>query len=156
MSENVGKILELEEKLEDILESNILKTDDKCLKIVDEMSKILKRMDNYELLYILEHGVYIHQVLDVDAYFKKYKIDKKKIKEENTYKEEFRKISRFVEKVQEVSLSDAEYQFICKMCLVDDVAEYLLAKMSNDDIMELSKETDDWNYKLFLFANFKA
>ena len=46
--------------------------------------------------------------------------------------------------------------FICSKCSVDDTAKYLLKNMSNEDIMELSNETGDWNYKLFLFENLKA
>ena len=45
--------------------------------------------------------------------------------------------------------------FICNKCEVDNVASYLLDKMSNEDIMTLSQESDDWNYKLFLFENLK-
>ena len=49
-----------------------------------------------------------------------------------------------------------EEKYYCYKCDVDGVSEYLLKNMENQDIMELSKETDDWNYKLFLFSKFKA
>ena len=120
------------------------------------MSSLLKHLNNDELLYVLNNLVCIHQVIDVDAYFKKYKINKKKLKEENSYKEAFQKLSSFVERIHDASLSEYEYQYICKLCDVDNVSDYLLKNMDNNSIMELSKESDDWNYKLFLFANFKA
>ena len=95
-------------------------------------------------------------MLDVANYFKRYKVNKKKLKEDNTYKEAFKKLNSFVERICDASLSDEEYRFICYKCDVDGVSEYLLKNMENQDIMELSKETDDWNYKLFLFSKFKA
>ena len=50
---------------------------------------------------------------------------------------------------------EEEYMYICNKCDVDNVASYLLTNMSNEDIMALSWESDDWNYKLFLFENLK-
>ena len=45
--------------------------------------------------------------------------------------------------------------YICEKTKVDEVADFLLTNMSNEDIMSLSNETDDWNYKLFLYGNLK-
>ena len=38
---------------------------------------------------------------------------------------------------------------------IDGAEEYLLTNMPNDQIYELSKETNDWIQKLFYFSFFK-
>ena len=155
MSENLKKIIILEEKLDDYLKDGIDTTDVECEKVVLEIADLLSSLSNDELIYLLLNSDSIHQVIDVTAYFKKYIINKKKLKEENSYKEEFKKLSYFVERIREASVCEEEYMYICNKCEVDLVSDYLLSNMKNEDIMELSKESDDWNYKLFLFGNFK-
>ena len=70
-------------------------------------------------------------------------------------KEAFKKLSYFVERIREASVCEEEYMYICEKTKVDEVADFLLTNMSNEDIMSLSNETDDWNYKLFLYGNLK-
>lgn len=155
MSENLRKIINLEEKLGLLLEDGIDTTNVKCESIVFSISNLLKKASNDDLIYLLLNGDYIHTVIDITAYFKKYKINKKKIKEENLYKESFKKLSLFVERIRSASICEEEYMYICSRCDVDNVSSYLLTNMKNEDIMSLSQESDDWNYKLFLFENLK-
>ena len=155
MSENLRKIIDLESKLGLLLEDGIDTTDTKCESLVLSISNLLKKISNDDLIYLLLNGDYIHTVIDVTAYFKKYKINKKKIKEENLYKESFKKLSLFVERIRSASVCEEEYMYICNRCDVDNIASYLLTNMKNEDIMALSQESDDWNYKLFLFENLK-
>lgn len=155
MSENLKKIIDLEEELANFLEKEIDANDTNCENIILKISKLLEKINNEELIYILLNMEYIHRVINVSAYFKKYKINKKKIKEENSYKEAFKKLGLFVERIRECSICEEEYMYICNKCDVDNVANYLLNNMSNEDIMTLSQESDDWNYKLFLFENLK-
>ena len=156
MSENLFKVMKLEEELDVFFENGVDATDSECEKVVLNVSKLLEKLNNDDLLYLLLNAESIHKVIDVTAYFKKYKINKKKIKNENTYKENFKKLRLFVERIREVSICEEEYMYICTKCDVDCVSDYLLTNMSNEDIMDLSQETDDWNYKLFLFGNLKA
>lgn len=155
MNENLQKIMDLEDKLSIMLEDGIDTTNVECEKVVFKISKLLEKSNNDDLIYLLLNGDYIHMVIDVTAYFKKYKINKKKIKSENLYKEEFKKLSAFVERIRYASICEEEYMYICQKCNVDEVAAYLLQNMPNEDIMSLSQESDDWNYKLFLYGNFK-
>ena len=76
MSEYLKQLIILDNKLE---EKEDLKADD-SLEIINKMSSLLKHLNNDELLYVLNNLVCIHQVIDVDAYFKKYKINMKKNK----------------------------------------------------------------------------
>lgn len=155
MSENLRKIIDLEEQLSFSFDKSNITTDLEVENIVLKISKLLEKINNEELIYLLLNGEEIHKVLDITIYFKKYKINKKKIQTENSYKEAFKKLGLFVERIREASISEEEYMFICKKTEVDNVASYLLDKMSNEDIMTLSQESDDWNYKLFLFENLK-
>ena len=154
MSENLKKIIILEEKLELFLEENNINNVE-CENIVLKIKELLKKVSNNDLIYLLENGNGIHEFINVTTYFKKYKINKKQIKADNSYVKEFKKLTYFVEKLREISLCEEEYMYICNKCLVDDISNYLLTNMKNEDIMELSHETDDWNYKLFLFGNLK-
>ena len=155
MSKNLLKIIELEDELNEILEDNLNK-EDECEKIVSEIARLLEKLDNDELLYLMTNSDIIHRFIDITAYFKKYKINKKEIREKNSYQETFKKLNLFVERVRDVSICEEEYMYICQKCCVDDISNYLLSKMSNEEIMSLSFETDDWNYKLFLFGNLKV
>ncbi len=155
MSENLHKVLKLEDKLASFIEDGINTTDTKCEEVVLQIAKLLDKIDNNELLYLLDDENCINNVIDITAYFKKYKLNKKEIKENNTFIEEFKKLSSFVEDVREKSVCEEEYLYICYKCDVDKVATYLLNNMSNEDIMSLANESDDWNYKLFLFENLK-
>lgn len=155
MSENLQKILNLEIELGELIEDKIDTTDIRCEEIVFSISNLLKKVSNDDLIYLLLNGDYIHQMIDVTEYFKKYKINKKKIKAENSYKEAFKKLSYFVERIREASVCEEEYMYICQKTKVDEIADFLLTNMSNEDIMSLSNETDDWNYKLFLYGNLK-
>ena len=65
MSENLKKIIILEEKLDNYLIGGIDTTNIECENVVLEISELLKLLDNDELLYLLINGNSIHQVIDV-------------------------------------------------------------------------------------------
>ena len=151
MSSSYKKILKLETELEDLDIDN----EDKRDKILVQISNLLDKIDNMELLDLYSEPYLLNGFINVPLYFKKYKLDKKKLKEDNSYKEEFKKVSLLVEEIRDKCDNEEEYLFLCYKCDVDNVASYLLKHMSNEDIMELANETDDWSYKLFLFENLK-
>lgn len=155
MNNNLSKIFQLEQELNTLINDGFNINSVDCENIILSIDSLLKKTSNNDLLYILENGTYIHYVLDITSYFKKYKINKKKIEKDNLYKETFIKLKLFVDSIFEVSLCIDEYDYICRKCYVDDVAKYLLDNMNNVDIMSLANESDDWNYKLFLFENLK-
>ena len=156
MSDNLYKVLELENDLYELdIDNNGIGTDEEK-KLISKLDKFLNKLTNNELIYLLNNGTIIHQVLDVLMYFKKYKINKKEIKENKSYKEELNKLNNFIENIRDSVLNEEEYMYICSKCDVDNVANFLLNNMSNEDIMSLSNESNDWNYKLFLYGNLKA
>ena len=155
MSDNLKKILKLEEEIGTMLSEGIDTTDTKLEKKVLQVSKLLEKIDNNDLLYLFSYASPLHKVIDVTSYFKKVKLNKKELKENNSYKEEFEKLSTFVERIRYVAINEEEYLYICYKCDVDNAASYLLSCMSNEDIMELSNKSTDWDYKLFLFGNLK-
>ena len=112
MSDNLKKVLILEDKLEEYLENNNLhiytidRESEEYVKIKDELARLINHLNNDELIYLLNNGTLIHDVLDVANYFKRYKVNKKKLKEDNTYKEAFKKLNIFVERICDASLSD--------------------------------------------------
>lgn len=156
MSDNLYKVIELDTELADLLFDGYAKESTEVNVIIDKFQKILPKLNNKELLYLLKNGNSIHEFLDVADYLKKYKINKKELKIDNSYSDELKKLNNFIELISDSSIDENEYMYICMKCDVDNVASYLLSKMSNEDIMRLSNETDDWNYKLFLYGNLKA
>ena len=151
MSPSYEKILKLETKLEDLDIDN----EDKRDSILLQISNLLDKIDNMELLDLYSEPYVLNSFINIPLYFKKYKLDKKKLKEDNSYKEEFKKVNLLIEELREKSNNEEDYLFLCYKCDVDNVASYLLKNMSNEDIMELANSSDDWNYKLFLFENLK-
>ena len=156
MSDNLYKVLNLENDLSELYYQNLKLESEQVQIIITKLEKVLVKLNNTELIYLLKNGTIIHQVLDVLVYFKKYKINKKKLKETNSYKEEFNKLNKFIEEIRDSVWNEDEYMYICSKCDVDTVASFLLSQMSNEDIMSLSNASDDWNYKLFLYGNLKV
>ena len=155
MSDNLYQVIELENEVYDLIENHKINKDEEN-RIISKLQKKLVKLNNNELLYLLSNGTIIHNLIDVLIYFKKYRINKKELKESNSYKEELNKLNNFIENVRESVLNEDEYMYICSKCDVDNIASYLLDHMSNEDIMSLSNESNDWNYKLFLYGNLKA
>lgn len=155
MSDNLYKVINLDNELSDLLYDEAKNKLD-IENITNKIKHLLLKLNNKELLYLLRNGNGIHEVLDVAFYLKKYKINKKELQTDNSYKDELRKLNNFIELINDSSVNESEYMYICSKCDVDNVASYLLSKMTNEDIMILSNETDDWNYKLFLYGNLKA
>lgn len=156
MSDNLYKVIELENEVTDLLLNGYTKETLEVELIINKIEKILSKLNNKELLYILKNGSIIHEFINVSDYLKKYKINKKELKMDNSYKDELKKLNNFIELISESSIDENEYMYICTKCDVDNIASYLLSKMTNEDIMNLSNESDDWNYKLFLYGNLKA
>ena len=156
MSDNLYKVLDLENELSDLYYDNKDLNSEEGKNIISKLEKILNKLNNMELIYLLKNGTIIHQVIDILIYFKEYKINKKELKENHSYKEELTKLNRFIQDINDSSWNEDEYMYICSKCKVDDVADYLLKHMSNEDIMSLSNDSNDWNYKLFLYGNLKA
>lgn len=155
MTDNLYEVIELENDLYDIVENHKVGTEEEK-NIINKIKRVLVKLNNNELIYLLNNGTIIHNVVDVLMYFKKYKINKKEICENNSYKEELNKLNNFIESVRDAVINEDEYMYVCSKCDVDTTASYLLDHMSNEDIMSLSNASDDWNYKLFLYGNLKA
>ena len=153
MSQELNKILMYDDDIKKLLLSN---NQLKIKEIVSKIEKILNKLNNIEILYLLKNNYYLHDYIDVCLYLKKYKINKKEIKENNSYKEELINLNNFISYVSDCSINEEEYMYICNKCEVDNIANYLLSNMSNLEIMELSNESNDWNYKLFLYGNLKS
>ena len=156
MSDNLYKVLDIENDLSEMYYENKNLNSDEGKILISKLENLLNKLNNMELIYLLKNGTVIHQVIDILIYFKKYKINKKEIKENKSYKEELIKLNKFIESINDSVLNEDEYIYICSKCMVDDVANYLLENMSNEDIMSLCNSSDDWNYKLFLYGNLKA
>jgi len=155
MSDNLYKVLSLENDMIDCLYDNTV-DENKLVMLINKINKILPKLSNKEIMYLLQNGSVMHDYTNVLDYLKKYKINKTELKKDNSYKEELRKLNNFLELINDSAYDDNEYKYICRQCDIDNVASYLLSKMSNEDIMMLSNESDDWNYKLFLYGNLKS
>ena len=156
MSNTLYRVLEIDNEITSKLLDGYKLTHEEIQIFTIKLEKLLLKLNNNEILYLLKNGNGIHEIIDVVNYLKKYKINKKELMKDNSYTDELKKLNNFVELISDSSINETEYLFICQKCDVDNVANFLLSKMSNNDIMKLSMEIDDWNYKLFLYGNLKA
>ena len=109
MSNYLYRVLDLENDLSELYFHNQDLQSDEGKKIISQMEKLLAKLNNFELIYLLKNGTIIHQVLDILVYFKKYKINKKELKENNSYKEELNNLNSFIEEINKSVWNEDEH-----------------------------------------------
>lgn len=163
MSENVSKLMHLEQLIIQFIDDNPDVNDETvderfaATHYVDKCINILKRMSNNDVLESLKRFEYIRMFVDFKVFLKKYTIDKKKIKEkpENCLIE-YDKINNICTTISEISDNKRDFLSYLKILDIDPVIEWLLNHMPNEDLLTLSNRTGDWMEKLYFYSYFKA
>ena len=83
MSDNLYKILSFENDMAEGFYDQ--KGDDYLMNLINKINKILPKLSNQEIMYLLKNGDIIHKYTNVLDYLKKYKINKTKLKQEKNY-----------------------------------------------------------------------
>jgi len=162
MSENVLKLMDLEQSIIKFLDDNP-DYDDPTIEerfenthYVQKCINILKKMNNKDVLESLKRFEYIRMFVDFKVFLKKYSINKKLLKEnpENCLIE-YDKLNNICEIVSNVSDNKKEFLTYLQILDVDSSFEWLLKHMPNEDLMTLANRSTDWTEKLYYFSYLK-
>ncbi len=162
MSENVAKLMHLEQLIIKFLDDNP-DFDDPTIDerfnethLVDKCINLLKKMSNKDVLESLKRFEYIRMFVDFKVFLKKYLIDKKSIKEDpKNCIIEYDKLNNICMTISEISDNKKDFLSYIKILDVDSSIEWLLKHMPNEDLMALSNRTGDWTEKLYYYSYLK-
>ena len=162
MNEDINNFLIIDQEIRDFTRDNYELSEDEFntlfdkKKFVSRAKKILNKLNRKELIEAIKRSEYIWSYLDLGYYIKRYPIDKAYLKKNSDkYLYEYKELQKFCMHVSELTNDYKEFYQYANILDIDGVEEYLLSNMPNDQIYELSKETNDWIQKLFYFSFLK-
>ena len=92
----------------------------------------------------------------IRIFLKKYHVNKKAIKEDpKRCLDEYDKLNVICETISENSVNSKEFLEYMQILDMDNVQEYLLKMMPNNDLNILANRTGDWNEKLYYYSFLK-
>jgi len=158
----INKLLIIDQSIRDFINDNYELSEeefnsnlDSC-GYIDKAEKILNKLNRKDLIEAIKRCEYIWSYIDVSNYMYKYPIDKKYLKEnEDQYIVEYKSLQKFCEHVSTLANNYQEFSFYAEKLDIDNVEDYLLKHMPNDQLYKLSCGTKDWLQKLFYFSYFK-
>ena len=162
MNENINNLLVIDQEIRDFTRDNYELPEDEFNELFEEnkyierAKKLLNKLNSKELIEVIKRSEYIWSYLDLGYYMRKYPIDKAYLKLNNDkYIEEYKNLQKFSFHISELANDFDEFYRYANILDIDGVEEYLLSNMPNNQIYELSNETNDWNQKLFYFSFLK-
>lgn len=162
MSDNVSKLMHLEQLIVEFLDENN-DVDDSIIEerfinthYVDKCISLLKRMNNNDVIESLKRFEYIRMFVDFKVFLKKYIINKKSIKENpQNCLLEYNKLNSICQTISEVSENRKEFISYLQILDVNTSNEWLLCHMPNEDLMKLANDSTDWTEKLYYYSYLK-
>lgn len=162
MSENIAKLMDLEQLIIEFLDENP-NYDDPTIeerfektRYIDKCINILKKMNNKDILESLKRFEYIRMFVDFKVFLKKYILNKKSIKEDpKKCLVEYDKLNNICETISRVSDNHKEFLSYLKILDVDNSIEWLLKHMPNEELMVLANRSTDWTEKLYYYGYLK-
>ena len=162
MNENINNLLVIDQEIRDFTRDNYELPEDEFNELFEEnkyierAKKLLNKLNSKELIEVIKRSEYIWSYLDLGYYIRKYPIDKAYLKlNHDKYIEEYKNLQKFCFHISELANDFDEFYRYANILDIDGVEEYLLSNMPNNQIYELSNETNDWNQKLFYFSFLK-
>lgn len=162
MSENLHKLLILDQKIQKFIEDNQDLSDPTLDSRFDETNyvkkslTILNKMTNNDIVEAFIRCDNISIFIDIKRFLKKYILDKKKLAEDpKNYLKKYRDLNKMCEEISNLCQTKKELDYCLDTMKIDDCLEYLLKKMPNEDILILSNESTDWVEKLYYYSFFK-
>ena len=123
---------------------------------VNKALKILNKLSSKNVIELIKRSRYLNDFIDIKKFIKKYPLNKAYLKKNNDmYIEEYRKLRSFCVYCSEIALNYSEFCEYMDVLDTDNVEAYLLENMPNNQIYELSRDTNDWNQKLYYFSFLK-
>ena len=162
MSEEINNLLIIDQEIRDFTRDNYELSEEEFNSLFDKKKfiakakRILNKLNNKELVEAIKRSEYIWSYIDLGYYIKKYPIDKNYLKNNSDkYLDEYKNLQKFCLHVSELTNNYEDFFKYADILDIDGAEEYLLKNMPNEQIYELSQETDDWVQKLFYFSFLK-
>lgn len=162
MDKDLNDLLIIDQKIGDFYYDNTNLTDDEFVEkfynmnYIDKALKKVKKLSGNKVLELLKRSNYIKDFIDLKKFLKPYKINKKYLKEnQEMYIEEYKKLRRTCFLISDISSNDCDFEEYMDALDIDNIEEYLLKNMPNEQIYKLSLETGIWDEKLFYFSFLK-
>ena len=162
MSEEINNLLIIDQEIRDFTRDNYELSEEEFNSLFDKKrfitkaKKILNKLNSKELVEAIKRSEYIWSYIDLGYYIKRYPIDKTYLKNNSDkYLDEYKNLQKFCLHVSELTNNYEDFFKYADILDIDGAEEYLLKNMPNEQIYELSKETDDWTQKLFYFSFLK-
>ena len=162
MDKNLNDLLIIDQKIGDFYYENNTLTNDEFIKkfdTTDYVSKALKlinKLSGRKVLELLKRSNYLIDFIDLKKFLKPYKINKKYLKENNDmYIVEYKKLRNICFMISDIATSNYDYEEYMNVLNIDNISDYLLHNMPNNQIYALSCETGLWEEKLFYFSFLK-
>ena len=123
---------------------------------VSKALKIINKLSSKNVLEVLKRSRYLGDFIDLKRFLKPYKINKKYLKEnKEMYIEEYKRLRNTCYLISSIVRNNNEFNEYMDVLNVDNVEEYLLHNMPNEQIYALASETGVWDEKLFYFSFLK-
>ena len=162
MNKNLNALLMIDQEIGDFLyENNALSDVEIANKFekkgyVDKALRLLSKLSSKNVIELLKRSRYLNEFIDIKQFIKKYPLNKTYLRHnQDMYLEEYKKLENICMYFSRISLNYKEFQEYMEALDTDDVENYLLENMPNDQIYALSCDTTDWDRKLFYFSYFK-
>ncbi len=162
MNRNLNDLLIIDEQIGDFYYSNSeLSLDDFMEKFnktnyVEKALKIIHKLSRENIIELLRRSTYLTDFIDLQKYIKGYPLNKTYLKQnKDMYIEEYKKLWKTCHMISDHVHSDNEFQEYMDALKIDDVEEYLLTNMPNEQIYALASETSVWHEKLYYFSFLK-
>ena len=162
MNENINELLIIDQEIRDFTRDNYELSEEEFneqfdeKKFISRAKRILNKLNSFDLIEAIKRSEYIWSYIDLGYYIKKYPINKTYLKNnKDKYLETYKNLQKFCKHISELSNDFNEFFEYAVVLDIDGVEEYLLSNMPNNQIYELSQETNDWNQKLFYFSFLK-
>ena len=162
MNKNLNDLLIIDQEIGDFLYENDglpdIEITNKFEKkgYIDKALKLISKLSSKNIIELLKRSRYLNEFIDIKQFIKKYPLNKTYLKHnKEMYIEEYRKLENICMHFSRISLNYKEFQEYMDVLDTDGVESYLLENMPNEQIYELSRDTTDWDRKLFYFSYFK-
>ena len=162
MDKNLNDLLIIDQEIGDFFYENEELTDNELNMKFEEKNyinkalKIISKLSSKNVIELLKRSRYLNSFIDLKKFIKKYPLNKTYLKEhQDMYLEEYHKLRKMCFYLSDIAIDYNEFLDYMKILDTDNIESYLLSHMPNEQIYELSQETDEWDEKLYYFSFLK-
>lgn len=162
MDKNLNDLLIIDQEIGDFFYENEELTDNELNMKFEEKNyinkalKIISKLSSKNVIELLKRSRYLNSFIDLKKFIKKYPLNKTYLKEhQEMYLEEYHKLRKMCFYLSDIAIDYNEFLDYMKILDTDNIESYLLSHMPNEQIYELSQETDEWDEKLYYFSFLK-